>query len=450
MTTPATGPDGRGELHLALLIGGDFGAGGWRRPGSRVEELYGLGLYQELARIAEDARFDAIFRADGLHLAGDIRVRPFARPDSIVQLSALAATTSHIGLVVTASTSFTEPYGLARQLATLDHISNGRVGWNIVTSKGGEQNFGKTFSYGDQQDRYRRADEHVRVAKSLWTSWDEDAIVIDRSPGGLYADRDRIRPIDHDGDHFAVAGPLVVPRSPQTYPVLAQAGASDSGKDFAARHAELVFVAATDLRATIDYADDLEVRLGQYGRSRHDIRILPGIKPILGSTEAEARQRYQELAEITDWDSALRQVGHELGQVDLSGLRRDLPIPAERFTVGVSELFYRQSRPELLRRFALQDGHTLEDVVRAVLLGAGHYAFVGTPEQLADELERWWRSGAADGFNIIPPDIASVAGFAETVVPLLQQRGIFRRDYTATTLRGHLGLRLDADRGDRE
>ncbi len=428
-------------LHLALLIGGDFGAGGWREPGSRVEELYGLDLYRELAELAEAATFDAVFRADGLHLPHELRLKPFARPDSIVQLAAVAATTSRIGLVVTASTSFSEPFGTARQLATLDHVSGGRVGWNIVTSKGGERNFGRTFDYGNQDSRYRRADEYVTVAKRLWTSWDANALVYDRDDG-VYARPERIHAIGHDGEHFAVEGPFPLPRSPQVWPVLAQAGASDSGKDFAAKHAELVFVAAHDLRGVREYSDDLALRLEQHGRRRESVRVLPGIKPILGATEAQARARYEELADIHDWDAELDRVGRELGEVDLTGLRRDRPIPAERFTTPVDQLFYRQSRPQVLRRLALEGGRTLEDFVRAVTIGVGHHVFVGTPEQLADELEGWWRSGAADGFNIIPPTIHAVAGFTGSVVPLLRERGIFRTEYEASTLRGHLGLKV--------
>lgn len=428
-----------GQLHLALLIGGDFGAGGWREADSRVEELYDLDLYVEIAQKAERAKLDAVFRADGLHLPNALDLKPFARPDSVVQLAAVAAHTTRIGLVVTVSTTFSEPYGTARTLSTLDQISGGRVGWNVVTSKGGEENFGKTFFYPDQEQRYARADEYLQVTKALWSSWDEDALVYDRE-NGRYADAARIHRIEHRGEHFDVAGPLNVPPSPQLFPVLAQAGASASGRRFAATHAELVFIAASDLDSAIEYHEDLSRLLAEQGRERGSVRVLPGVKPVLAATVEQAWERFDQLAHIEDWDIELARVGRELGGVDLSVFDPDAPIPAGAFSTPVDDLHARQSRPRLLRELALGSGWTLREFVRRATIGVGHYVFVGTPEGFADELERWWRTGAVDGFNIIPATIGSIEGVFEDVIPILQNRGLFRLEYEGTTLRENLGL----------
>lgn len=423
-------------MHLnAFLMGVGHHDAAWRHPRTQPERITDLAHFQELARTAERGRLDSLFLADGLTLWGNARHNAVGGFEPITLLSALAATTEHIGLIATVSTTFNEPYHVAREFASLDHLSGGRAGWNIVTS--GNVNEARNFGLDEHVAhgrRYERAHEFLDVAVKLWDSWQDDAVVIDRERG-VYAEG--VRAIEHHGEHFRVAGPLNVQRSPQGHPLLVQAGSSEDGKEFAAQHAEAVFTAQQTLADGQAFYAGLKSRLAAYGREHGDVKILPGICPVLGGTEREARALEDELTALQVPEYGLQQLSGMVG-VDLSGLPLDGPLPqlpAERDING------NKSRFTLVSELARRDGLNLRQLIARLGGGRGHRVFAGTPEQVADQLEEWFTQGAADGFNIMPPHLpGGLADFVDHVVPVLQRRGLFRTDYTGRTLREHYGI----------
>ncbi|MEU8827563.1 LLM class flavin-dependent oxidoreductase [Streptomyces sp. NPDC048636] len=429
---------GQRQFHLnAFLMNAGHHDAAWRHPRTQPERITDLGYFQELARTAERGKLDSLFLADGLTLWGNARHNAVGGFEPLTLLSALAATTEHIGLIATVSTTFDEPFHVARRFASLDHLSGGRAGWNIVTSG----NVAEARNFGREEHlahglRYERAAEFLDVATQLWDSWEDDAVVLDRE-GGVYADGDKVRAIGHRGAHFRVDGPLNVRRSPQGHPLLVQAGSSEDGKEFAARYAEAVFTAQQTLADAQTFAKDLTARLARYGRTRDQLKILPGICPVIGSTEAEARALEDELTELQVPAYGLQQLSGMLG-TDLTGLPLDGPLPdlpAERDING------NKSRFTLVAELARRDGLTLRELIARLGGGRGHRVFAGTPEQIADELEEWFTEGAADGFNIMPPHLpGGLEDFVDHVVPVLQRRGLFRTEYTGGTLRDHYGL----------
>ncbi|MFG2297728.1 LLM class flavin-dependent oxidoreductase [Streptomyces sp. NPDC048603] len=431
-------------LHLnAFLMNAGHHDAAWRHPDSSPERITDLSYFQELARIAERGKLDSIFFADGVALWGKARHNALGGFEPLTLLSAIAAVTEHIGLIATVSTTFNEPYNLARKFASLDHISGGRAGWNIVTS--GTVDEARNFSREEHLEhavRYERAREFLEVAGKLWDSWEDDAIVLDRE-AGVYADTDRLHPAAHRGKHFQVAGPLNVPRSPQGYPLLVQAGSSEDGKEFAAQYAEAVFTAQQTLADGQTFYKDLKSRLARHGRAEDDLLVLPGIAPLIGSTEAEARRLEQELTELQVPEYGLAQLSGMLG-VDLTGLPLDgrLPdLPEERDING------NKSRFTLVAELARREDLTLRELIARLGAGRGHRVFAGTPEQIADQLQEWFVSGAADGFNIMAPVLPTgLADFVDHVVPVLQRRGLFRTEYTGRTLRENYGLPRPANR----
>ncbi|OEJ23641.1 monooxygenase [Streptomyces agglomeratus] len=432
------------RLHLnAFLMNAGHHDAAWRHPRTQPERVTDLRYFQELARTAERGRLDSIFFADGLALWGKVRHNALGGFEPLTLLSALASVTEHIGLIATVSTTFNEPFHTARKFASLDHISGGRAGWNIVTS--GTVNEARNFGQDEHMEhglRYERAREFVEVATRLWDSWEDDAIVLDRE-GGVYADTDKVREIGHRGEHFGVQGPLNVPRSPQGYPLLVQAGSSEDGKEFAAQYAEAVFTAQQTLADGQSFYKDLKSRLARYGRTEDDLRILPGICPVIGSTEHAARALEQELTDLQVPEYGLAQLSGMLG-TDLTGLPLDGPLPelpAERDING------NKSRFTLVAELARRDGLTLRELIARLGGGRGHRVVAGTPEQIADQLEEWFTQGAADGFNIMAPHLpGGLEDFVDHVVPILQRRGLFRTEYTGRTLREHYGLPRPANR----
>lgn len=423
------------QLHLNInILHAGFYASAWRMPQTRPRDFLDIDHYVRTARVAERGKFDAVFLADRPALESGFDARPFLSLEPTVVLSTIAAHTTHIGLIATASTSFNEPYNIARRFATVDIASRGRAGLNVVTTSdpSAAANFGQTQQA--HADRYQRAQEFTEVVRKLWRSWDDDAWVGDKA-GARLIDGSKVHPIEHQGDFFSVRGALNVPRSPQGQPVLVQAGGSGAGRDLAARHAEVVFSVGENIEQSAAYAADLRARAVAYGRRPHELVVLPGLATVIGSTEAEARRREQELAELIPIDFAVQRVSQTFG-TDLSGLDLDAPFPDVPIPAQGGTTFAQSTL-----NFAREGNLTFRQLLYKLGGGIGHRVIVGTPEQIADDIQRWFEAGAADGFNLMPdvlPD--GLEAFVDEVVPILQRRGIFRTEYSETTLRGHLGL----------
>jgi FMN-dependent oxidoreductase (nitrilotriacetate monooxygenase family) len=429
------------QLHLNLFINSrGHHEASWRHPNSTPRVMTDIRYYQELAQKAEAGLFDSIFLADQLALADDIASAARTWLEPITALGALAVSTSHIGLIATASTTYTEPFNLARQFASLDHISGGRIGWNIVTSwmAAAARNFGGTGQVS-HADRYDRGEEFMQVVRALWDSWADDAILDDRD-GGRYGRPDQIRPINHEGAHYRVAGPLNVPRSPQGRPVLVQAGSSDTGRAFAARHAEAVFTAHMEKATAQEFYADLKARVVAAGRRADQALILPGLSPMIASTEAEAQRLTRELNELTDPEVGRKRLSARFGGHDFSHLPLDKPLRPEDFPKSDAHEAAR-SRTEVIIGLVRREQPTLRQLLASLAGARGHFTFAGTPEQVADLMSEWFSDGAADGFNVMPPILPWMLDvFVAEVVPLLQRRGLFRTAYDGSTLRAHYGL----------
>lgn len=429
------------QLHLNLFIQSrGHHEASWRHPASSPLALSDIEYFRDLARRAEAGLFDSIFLADTLALMDTVAHAASTWLEPITTLGALAASTSRIGLIATASTTYSEPFNLARQFGSLDHISGGRVGWNIVTSwlAAAARNYGGS-GLVSHDERYERGEEFVSVVKALWDSWADDAVLDDRA-SGQYARADRIRPIDHEGKFYRVAGPLNMPRGPQGRPVFVQAGSSDTGRRFAARHAEAVFTAQMEKETAQAFYADLKALAAAEGRPPEQVLILPGLSPVIASTEAQAMRLAGELNDLSDPEVGRKRLSGRFGGHDFSHLPLDRPLAPQDFpdpgTVQAA-----RSRTEIIVGLVRREKLTLRQLL-AYLAGArGHFTTAGTPEQIADLIEDWFREGAADGFNLMPPLLPSMLEiFVADVVPLLQRRGLFRTAYQGTTLRDHFGL----------
>ncbi|MFF3322563.1 LLM class flavin-dependent oxidoreductase [Streptomyces sp. NPDC002889] len=432
------------QFHLnAFLMNAGHHDAAWRHPLTQPERITDLSYFQELARTAERGKLDSLFLADGVALWGNARYNAVGGFEPLTLLSALAVATEHIGLIATVSTTFNEPFHVARKFASLDHLSGGRAGWNIVTSGNVAEarNFGRE-EHPEHALRYERAAEFLDVTKRLWDSWRDDAPVIDRERG-VYSEEGAVRSIDHRGTHFRVDGPLNVQRSPQGHPLLVQAGSSEDGKEFAARYAEAVFTAQQTLADGQTFYKDLKSRLAKYGRTAGQLKILPGICPVIGATETEARALEDELTGLQVPEYGLQQLSGMLG-TDLTGLPLDGPLPE---LPEEQDINGNKSRFTLVAELARRESLTIRELIARLGGGRGHRVFAGTPEQIADQLEEWFTQGAADGFNIMPPLLpGGLDDFVDHVVPLLQQRGLFRTEYAGHTLRDHYGLERPAGR----
>ena len=429
------------QLHLNLFIHGrGHHEASWRHPASSSLPLTDIRYYQDLAQRAETALFDSIFFADQLALGGDVMQAPRTWLEPITVLAALATATSRVGLIATASTTYTEPFNLARQFASIDHISNGRAAWNIVTTwlATAAENYGGSGQVS-HADRYARGEEYMAVVKELWDSWAADAVIDDRA-SGLYARRERIRPINHRGESYTVTGPLNMPRCPQGRPVLVQAGSSDTGRRFAARHADAVFTAHMAKPTAQEFYSDLKRLAAAEGRNPEHILILPGLSPMIGSTEAEAQRLAGDVNDLTDPVVGRKRLSGRFGGHDFSHLPLDRPLAPEDFP-DPSSVEAARSRAEVILNLVRRDKPTLRQLLGYLAGARGHYVMAGTPEQVADLIEDWLIDGAADGFNIMPPLLpAQLDVFSAEVLPLLQRRGLFRTEYTGATLREHYGL----------
>src|SRR5467141_679570 len=429
------------QLHLNLFIHSrGHHEASWRHPASSPLALTDIRYYQDLAQRAEAGLFDSIFLADQLALGDDVAQAARTWLEPVTVLAAVAVATSRIGLIATASTTYTEPFNLARQFASLDHISNGRVAWNIVTSwlASAARNFGDAGQLS-HADRYARGEEFMAVVKALWDSWADDAVVDDRS-GGRYARPDRIRPIDHKGDYYQVAGPLNLPRCPQGRPVLVQAGSSDTGRRFAARHADAVFTAHMAKTTAQEFYADLKRLAAAEGRLPEHILILPGLSLMIAATEAEALRLAREVNDLADPEVGRKRLSGRFGGHDFSHLPFDRPLVPEDFPdPGLVQAA--RSRTEVIINLVRRDKPTLRQLLGYLAGARGHYVTAGTPEQIADFIEDWFLDGAADGFNMMPPLLpAQLDLFSAEVIPILQRRRLFRTEYQGSMLREHYGL----------
>ncbi len=424
-------------LNLFIYPGGHHEAA-WRYRESEPERVLDIRYYQELAQKAEAAKFDAVFLADGPSLAENVRYSSRVRFEPVTWLTAIAAATEKIGLIGTASTTYNEPYNLARLFASLDHISGGRAGWNIVTTSdaGAAHNFGLP-EHPPHGERYEKAREFLDVVTRLWDSWEDDALLADPR-SGVFADADKVHRIDHVGKHYRVRGPLNISRSPQGRPVYVQAGSSEDGRSFAAQFAEAIFTAHQTLQSAQEFYSDIKARAAALGRRPDHLRILPGISPFLGSTEAEAKRLEEEIDDLIQPAASLDQLKRMIG-VDLSGYDLDGPVP--RHIIDTNGPKGLASRFQLVVDIVDRENPTIRQLIRRLAGARGHRVVVGTPEHVANEIQGWFEQGAADGFNVMPPYLTGgFDHFVDEVVPILRKRGLFRQDYSGATLRDHFGL----------
>ena len=442
-------PQRTGQLRLgAFLYPSGHHIAAWRHPEAQADAGVNFRHYVKLAQAAEAAKFDLVFLADGAGTRGD-NVEFLSRTahsyvaqfEPITLLSALAAVTEHVGLVATASTSFNEPYHIARKFASLDHISGGRAGWNLVTSSNEHEakNFNRDKHF-EHAERYERAIEFAEVVGGLWDSWEDDAFLRDKDQGRFF-DPERRHVLDHKGRFFQVRGPLNVARSPQGHPVVVQAGSSEAGRDLAARTAEVIFTAQQTLEDAIDFYSDVKGRLAQYGRHPDDLKIMPGVFPIVGRSESEAREKFEQLQALIDPKVGLALVSGLTGGFDLSGYPLDGPIPE------LPETNASKSRQLLTLELARRENLTIRQLYLRVAGARGHWQLVGTPAQIVDQLEERFVKGGADGYNVMPPVLpAGLDDLVELVIPELRRRGLFRSEYEGRTLRDNLGLRRPVNR----
>jgi len=408
----------------------------WRSTRTDATEAVEFGHWARIAQLAEAGCFDAFFVADALNFSPGIAHDATTRPDPIALLSAVSVVTERVGLVGTSSTTYNDPFTVARQFATLDHLSQGRAGWNVVTTAiaAAAANYGSE-RLPDHADRYERGEEFVDVVRGLWEAWEHDAVVADRA-SGVFADLDKIHPLGHRGRHFQVDGPMLLPRSPQGRIPLAQAGSSQTGMALAARVADLAFTTQWDRGAALEFADDLRNMVKAAGRAPGDVKILPGITPIVGRTTAEARELATELGSLISEKSTLAFMTSAFGGIDFSGYQLDDPFPDIRDQLPANAA---QSRPALFIRTALEEKLTLRQMLQRIGLGVGHRSVVGTADDIVDDMQAWFEAGAADGFIVLPADLPQgLQDFVEQVVPRLQDRGLFRKTYHGATLREHL------------
>lgn len=429
------------QLHLNVnILHSGFLPSAWRLPDSDPRAFIDARHYTRVAQIAEGAKFDAVFLADNAAIADQIHLRPITAIEPTILLTSMAAATSRIGLIATASTSYNEPYNIARRFASVDHVSEGRVGWNMVTTAdlASARNFGRQ-DVPDHQQRYARAGEFAHVVKQLWNSWEDDALVADKATG-QFVDPAKVHPILHRGAHFAVHGALTLPRSAQGHPVLVQAGGSADGIQLAAEHAEAVFTASTTLEESLGYASKLRTAVQAVGRPASSIKVLPGLTTIIGATEEQAVRRRDALVDLIPWEYNVTRLAGILG-IAPDRLHIDQPLPDD---IGLpaggngNHTFFHATLST-----ARRENLTVRQLVRRLAGGGGHRVIVGTPEQIADDIQHWFRTGAADGFNLMPDVLPSgLQDFVDGVVPILQRRGLFRTEYEGSTLREHLGLPL--------
>ena len=433
MTT--TTPKGHMALTAFMLAPGYY-TDSWRMEGSRSEELAYIDLITDLAKMCEKAKLDAIFIADVVSarpiLQANIKFTGFYEP--LTTCALLAGLTKNIGLIATSSTSFSDPFVLARQLSGIDSLSGGRAGWNLVTSTDGGENFGLD-EMPPPADRYRRATEFFHVVTGLWDSWSDEAVINNRETG-WWADPEKLRAIDHEGEFFKVKGPLNMRRSPQGRPVIVQAGSSPAGIELGALSGDAIYTAQPEKSRAIEFYNTIKAKAVENGRREDQIKVIAGILPILGDTMEEAQALADKLASNINFEMGRKQV-EESFRVDFSDLGLDDPVPAER----LPENPLNGSRYEIYRRHVQEDNWTVRDIIVESHRSGAHLWAMGTPETVADLMIEWFEDGACDGFSLNPAFMpGGLALIFEKLVPELARRGYFRTEYTGSTLREHWGL----------
>jgi alkanesulfonate monooxygenase len=419
--------------------------GAWRQPDTASTGKPDFRYWADLVRTAERGKLDAAFFADFVGQSGDstkgiARRHAFLDFEPLTAAAALASITSHIGLVATVNTNFEQPYALARRLASLDHISGGRIGWNIVSSLAD----GAAKSFGIEQpashaERYARADDFVALAKALWNSWEDDAFEGADKESGIYLKADAVHPVHYRGPYYQIDSVLDMPRPIQGYPVFAQAGNSEVGRDFAARHAEMIYAAAQFIEDAQLFYKDVKARVAAHGRDPDTLKVMPGLSYTIGSSLQEAQDKFGALEEKVDFSGDLNLMGQDVSAYPLDGPLPDLPEPENG-----------KGRWKQLTALARRENLTIRQLFLRFNAVRGHRVILGTPIDIADQMQDWFERDAADGFNLIPPLLpSSLDDFVDLVVPELQRRGLFRTDYAGTTLREHLDLPRPANPNER-
>ncbi|MFI5959419.1 LLM class flavin-dependent oxidoreductase [Cryptosporangium sp. NPDC051539] len=424
---------------ILLGVGGPGQHNTWLNSDVAADASVDVRWYIARAQEAEAAKFDLVFIVDSQFITPDSPNHYLSRLEPLTLLSAIAVHTTHIGLVGTATTSYNEPFNLARRLYSLDHISGGRAGWNVVTSgdAGTAGNYSRDEHY-DYPTRYGRALEHVRVSQGLWDSYEEDAFPRDKERG-VFFDRTKQHTLDHQGEYFRVAGPLNLERSPQGQPVIFQAGDSEDGRDLGAAVADAIFTHAATLEQARAFRTELRERAAAKGRDPENVLIVPGIFPIIADTDEQARAKETAILGAKSFDKALAELGRPFGWHDFRQYDLDAPFP----DVELGSSFRTQA--ENISRHARENGLTLRQVVEHQV-DAGRSPFVGSPRTVADEIQRWFEGGGFDGVSVSVNSPSEFARFTEQVVPILRARGVVRSEYEADTLRGNLGLPLPRNR----
>ncbi|MBQ11534.1 MAG: LLM class flavin-dependent oxidoreductase [Planctomyces sp.] len=424
----------------AFLAGTGSNMASWRHPDAVPDAAINLDYYKQLTRRAEAAKLDFVFFGDGLYISEKSHPNFLNRFEPLTLLAALAMDTKQIGLAATLSTSYSEPFTVARQFASIDHISDGRAGWNIVTSplEGSALNYSKA-EHPQHDLRYRMAAEYLEVTKGLWDSWEDDAFVRNKETG-QFIDPDKLHRVNHKGEFFSVQGPLTISRSKQGRPVLIQAGSSEAGKEFASQVADAVFTGQPTIEDAQEFYQDVKDRAVKNGRRPEDMLILPGCNPIVGSTPEEAEAKYQEIANLVVIDDALNYLGRYFNDIDFTQYDLDEQFP----DLGDFARNGWESATDRIKKVSREERLTLRQM--ALRSTTPKSPFIGTPEQVADAMQDWFEAGAADGFmmnaSVLPQGFNDFVGL---VLPVLKNRGLFRTEYEHDTLRGNLGLAKPAN-----
>ncbi|CAN7407817.1 LLM class flavin-dependent oxidoreductase [Paenibacillus sp. LjRoot56] len=432
------------KIKLGAMI---HGVGGgwedWKHPDAITDASTNFQFYKHQAQTAEAGKFDFAFIADSVHITEKSSPHYLNRFEPLTILSALATVTKRIGLVATVTVSYSEPFTVARQFASLDLISKGRAGWNVVTSwlSGSANNYSKE-EHPPHEKRYRIAQEHVDVVKGLWDSWEDDAFTRNKETGQFF-DPAKLHTLNHKGEFFSVQGPLNIARSKQGQPVIFQAGTSEDGRNFASKNADAIFVGHENIEEAKAYYADIKRRAASFGRNPDDVSILPGIRPIIGRTEEEAERKYLETVNLVSIDKAIIALGRPFNDFDFSVYPLDEPFP-DLGDLGANS---QQGGSAKIKRLAKEHNLTLRQVALRFATPKGN--FVGTPEKIADTIQQWVEEGASDGFIIGVGIPGALQDFVELVVPILQERGLYRTEYEHDTLRGHLGLEVPVNRNSK-
>ena len=429
----------------AFLAGTGSNMASWRHPDAVPDAAINLDYYKQLTRRAEEAKLDFVFFGDGLYISEKSHPNFLNRFEPLTLLAALAMDTKQIGLAATLSTSYSEPFTVARQFASIDHISEGRAGWNIVTSplEGSALNYSKA-EHPQHDLRYRMAVEYLEVTKGLWDSWVDDAFVRNKETG-QFIDPHKLHRVNHKGEFFSVQGPLTISRSKQGRPILIQAGSSEAGKEFASQVADAVFTGQATIEDAQEFYQDVKGRAVKHGRRSEEILMLPGCNPIVGATPEEAEAKYQEISNLVVIDDALNYLGRYFNDIDFTQYDLDEQFP----DLGDFARNGWESATDRIKKVSREEGLTLRQM--ALRSTTPKSPFIGTPEQVADTMQAWFEAGAADGFmmnaSVLPQGFND---FVDLVLPVLKDRGLFRTEYEHDTLRGNLGLAKPANRYTRE